>query len=480
VSSDWDVITTVFGSVVGSVAGPIGTVAGAVAGEVFGDGDKPTRMGTAPPYPGTVPGVPPAPAPGAPAPGPPPPSPPGSSGAAADADRADASDIGSAIDELSQLDKKSADAVAAIKEAGDSGRRALDDIVAAVDAKITELGPRLNSPAGQQELRDFLRGKLTAAKQILDEQNQIALDKAREVREIAERYGQIGTPAGSDGDAKPSDGNGGPASSASDTGSNSVPPAASPTPESAPTTPAGSPTPMPPMMPGMSPAAMMPQIPGFGGGGVPGGGITDPLSALGGLGHSSPDDGLKLADDPHSGSGDPSKDSPHVHDDPLSPSAGDHHDAGNDASGTTDPGTHAAAAPDTGGPAPAAADTDVRLPDGTTAHAPNGHAADAVRAALNGASVSQAYQQAGITVPPAGTPVLDPVAPGDLRAGDVGVWKDHLVMALGDGKVLVSGQVQPQSSVGSGPDFLGWMRPARDGHPPTPNPPPAAPGPAAS
>jgi hypothetical protein len=55
--------------------------------------------------------------------------------------------------------------------------------------------------------------------------------------------------------------------------------------------------------------------------------------------------------------------------------------------------------------------------------------------------------------------VTEPVPPTQLKAGDVGMWKDHLVMALGNGKVLVSGQVQPLESVSSGPDFLGWFDP---------------------
>jgi hypothetical protein len=422
-----------------------------------------------PPYPGLPPG---------PAPGAPPASPPSATGEAAEADEADAADIGAAIEELAQLDRKAADAVAAIEAAGEAGRRAMADIAAAVDAKITELGPRLNTPQGQQELRDFLTDRLTAARQILDEQNQIALDMAREIHEIAERYSEIGRRTDSDRESAPphaADDGGAPAS-----GSSSVPPPA-PTPaESAPTTPASSPLAMPGMMPGaLSPGGMMPSMPGFGGGGMPAGGVTDPLSALGGLGQPPVDNGLKLTDEPPTDGADTSKDEPSLRDDPAPSQAGDHRDTSENASDTSDPATQAAAAPDPGDPEPAPAGTDVRLPDGTTVHAPSAHAADAVRAALNGASVSEAYQQAGITVPPAGTPVLDPVAPGELRAGDVGVWKDHLVMALGDGKVLVSGQVQPQSSVGSGPDFLGWMRPVRDhGDGPAPAPPQTPPGPA--
>jgi hypothetical protein len=114
---------------------------------------------------------------------------------------------------------------------------------------------------------------------------------------------------------------------------------------------------------------------------------------------------------------------------------------------------------------------DVKLPDGTSIQAPNGQAATAVRAAMDGANPADAYQQAGVTLPPPGTPILNPIAPHDLQTGDIGVWKDHQVMALGGGKVLVDGQVQPASGLGSSPDFLGWMRPTQS----SPAPPPSSP-----
>lgn len=72
---------------------------------------------------------------------------------------------------------------------------------------------------------------------------------------------------------------------------------------------------------------------------------------------------------------------------------------------------------------------------------------------------------AGVNLPPPGTPVTDPVPPTQLKAGDVGVWKDHMVMALGNKQVLVNGQAQPQESVGSGPDFLGWIDPTKLANP---------------
>jgi hypothetical protein len=135
-------------------------------------------------------------------------------------------------------------------------------------------------------------------------------------------------------------------------------------------------------------------------------------------------------------------------------------------SNDNDSGTQPASSATSGGNAvPAGSKNEVTLPDGTTTRAPNAQAASAAQAALKGATPDDAYQQAGITLPPAGTPVVNPIAPGDLQPGDIGVWKDHHVMALGDNKVLVNGQVQPASSLfndGSSPDdFFGWIRPTQ-------------------
>ncbi|WP_232538318.1 hypothetical protein [Mycobacterium intracellulare] len=104
--------------------------------------------------------------------------------------------------------------------------------------------------------------------------------------------------------------------------------------------------------------------------------------------------------------------------------------------------------------------THSHLPAATTADARSAQGATAALAALNGLPVAEAWHQAGVTVPPPGTPVTSPIPPTLLKAGDIGVCKDHLVMALGTSKVLVSGQVQPLTSVDSDPDFLGWMDPS--------------------
>jgi hypothetical protein len=154
-------------------------------------------------------------------------------------------------------------------------------------------------------------------------------------------------------------------------------------------------------------------------------------------------------------------------------------DGGSHLQPISDAGTQPAAGQSPGNPVPVS-NMDVKLPDGTNIQAPNGQAATAVRAAMDGANPADAYQQAGVTLPPPGTPILNPIAPGDLQTGDIGVWKDHQVMALGGGKVLVDGQVQPESTLASSPDFLGWMRPTQSSPAPPAAPAPPAKGTATS
>jgi hypothetical protein len=117
-------------------------------------------------------------------------------------------------------------------------------------------------------------------------------------------------------------------------------------------------------------------------------------------------------------------------------------------------------------PAPAPM-TAVSLPDGSTATARTTALAQAVKSYLGGTAVDAAYRQAGIDLPPPGTPVTNPVDPSALSAGAIGMFKDHYVVALSPVKALQAGQVVPLSTVAAGPDFLGWMDPAAA---PTPAP----------
>jgi hypothetical protein len=138
--------------------------------------------------------------------------------------------------------------------------------------------------------------------------------------------------------------------------------------------------------------------------------------------------------------------------------------------------------PEAGSPPPALAPTatptdTVRLPDGSSADARTPAAARAVRAYLGGDTVDGAYSKYNLTLPPPGTPVTSPVDPSELACGDVGVFRDHYVVALSSVKALANGQVVPLGSVASSPDFLGWIDPtATTGHPlPAPSPPTTSP-----
>ena len=89
-------------------------------------------------------------------------------------------------------------------------------------------------------------------------------------------------------------------------------------------------------------------------------------------------------------------------------------------------------------------------------------AAAAIQAHMSGASVAESYAAQDIVLPPPGNPISDPkmpVPPHLLKAGDIAVFSDHLMMALGNGKVYVSGHVQTLASISSGPDFPVWIDP---------------------
>ena len=94
--------------------------------------------------------------------------------------------------------------------------------------------------------------------------------------------------------------------------------------------------------------------------------------------------------------------------------------------------------------------------------------AAALKAYLAGTPLDVAYRQAGIDLPPPGTPVTNPLDPSALTAGAIGMFKDHYVVALSPAKALQDGQVVSRSSAASGADFLGWMDPSAVAAPTTP------------
>ncbi len=134
--------------------------------------------------------------------------------------------------------------------------------------------------------------------------------------------------------------------------------------------------------------------------------------------------------------------------------------------GDRPPGVEPAAQPAPEAAAPAAAavpedpGTAVTLPNGQVVEAGGEQAAAVMRAVLTGSSVTDAFKDAGVDLPPPGTPVTAPVAPSALAPGSVGHFQAREpVLAMGNGKVWLDGQVQSMSALGSSPDFLGWSSP---------------------
>jgi hypothetical protein len=201
-----------------------------------------------------------------------------------------------------------------------------------------------------------------------------------------------------------------------------------------------------------------------------GGGGGSPLDALSGLaGAASPLAGLAsgLGDQ---GSNDRQSDTIGKPDDKTDPVKDDKYQTDPAKNDTTVPRANqpqTTGQQDSGLPAqppapvvpPAPASPTVNLPDGSTANARTPQAAQAVRDYLAGGTVDAAYRQNGMTLPPVGTPVTNPVDPTRLACGDIAMFKDHYEPLLSSIKGYLNGQVVPLSQVTSSPDFLGFIDP---------------------
>jgi cell wall-associated NlpC family hydrolase len=125
----------------------------------------------------------------------------------------------------------------------------------------------------------------------------------------------------------------------------------------------------------------------------------------------------------------------------------------------------------------------VRLPDGSTAMAPNAIAASAVRHALTQLGVPYqwggttpgagldcsgltqwAYPEAGLNSPRLAQEqdVGAAVDPGSLRPGDLAVWDGHVAMIVGNNTMIEAGdpvQLSPIRTTNAGQGFQGFFRP---------------------
>ncbi|MGD1283413.1 DUF4226 domain-containing protein [Mycobacterium seoulense] len=177
--------------------------------------------------------------------------------------------------------------------------------------------------------------------------------------------------------------------------------------------------------------------------------------------------------------GDPSL--PGLDDDSLLDS-GEHPDPEADASSDepdAQDGDTPADAPTDGDESPPAGPTTVTLPDGETVTAASPQLAAAIKAAVGGVAIPDAFQQQGITIPPPGTAVAEPIDASHVAPADIGMFVDRHALALGPGKALLDGQIQDIATV-SGPSFLGWEHPPASAmtapaKPDTPTPTPTRP-----
>ena len=125
----------------------------------------------------------------------------------------------------------------------------------------------------------------------------------------------------------------------------------------------------------------------------------------------------------------------------------------------------------------------VRLPDGSTALAPNKVAADAVRHALTQLGVPYqwggtapgvgldcsgltqwAYHEAGLNIPRLAQEqdIGAAVEAGSLRPGDLAVWDGHVAMIVGNGTMIEAGDPVKLSTIrttNAGQGFQGFWRP---------------------
>ena len=368
-------------------------------------------------------------------------------GAAADTIRDAEAALAQQNSTTAQIDLQVVTAVLNAHQRNAEGREALDRLQRDIEAAVTTRSD-LDTPAGARDFQRFLIGKLrdiraVVASASLDDTSSSALMAAwtslynaskPDVGGADQSRQPIGWPTGSAADSA---GQSGPA--AADTG-------LEPYFDSLPADDSGfltedMPTQIPSSPPPMTPT--MPSIPAFGGGGIPGGGAMPSLPMPGGFPLPGPlqgaadkgspkdlDDGLLDSDDPE--------------DRASSAKDGDeraeHHEAESAAT------------------QPPAGPTNVTLPTGETVTAANPQLAAAIKAAAGGMPIADAFRQEGITIPPPGTAVSDPVDPSRLAPGDIGMFTDRHALALGQSEAVLNGQIQHISTV-NGPSFLGWEHP---------------------
>lgn len=426
---------------------------------------------------------------GAPAP----PMPNGPSGLQQGADQA-ATAYQQASGGVNDTDGKLAELLERIFASNDDARAKIDTIVASIAAARRTLmsNPQLaDDPQAMALFNQFVEGQLAQVQQVLDGSKVDGTQRAALLAALSQEYRAStaadptqkakrdphgGEAGGGDGDGDPAGGDGGGTGGAGSDGGGGA------------TTTAG------------GPGGLIDPLAGLGGAGV-----GDPLSmlgpamaglgaipgTLGGAAGALPMDGLGAMAPLGSGlagagAGDGFHDSDrhgHGTSDDFDDGSPGQKDAGSAKNAEATSGKEASAdknppTPPAGAPAPqpgiqpaspaavpASAGADpsrvVAMPDGSAVTATTAQHAAAVRAVLNGSTVSDAWKQGHVELPPPGTPVTAPADPSHLVPGQIAQFKSREpVMYVGGGKIWLDGQLQPQNALPSG-DFLGWVDPVQ-------------------
>ncbi len=376
-----------------------------------------------------------------------------------------------------------------------AGRQKLNDIQTRIIDAVNNSSMSIDTPAGTRAFLTFLHSQVGAINDLLNSTSLIADDQAEATRALSDLYAIDGSSTGTPvpptppTPAPPPDAT--PTTDPVTDGDAGVPPDTEIQPQVPMPDPGSSYLPGYPLDAGIGEDPFSSLAPGLSGdasgwGGTPFGGLGGLAGAIEQLAESTSQatdhDRFTDAAD-HADTCKDAKDG-----------SGSGGGSGSDKTDSADNGPDPAAVPpdqqngmpDAGGPPPPLTPpppptNTVALPDGSTADARTPAAAQAVRAYLAGDTVDGAYTKNDLALPPPGTPVTNPVDPSELCCGDVGIFRDHYVVALSSVKAVANGQVVPLGSVASSPDFLGWIDPTStaSGTHPAPPPPPTPPSPTA-
>lgn len=365
--------------------------------------------------------------------------------------------------DLNEADDKLADAILNATTSSETGKAKLRALQESLISQVKKIGPSLDTPAGQQQLAEFLQGKVSEISEVLKDNGLDSAAHAAVLDGLTERFAALsGTKSGTKGGEAggPDGGKGGagdqPAPTVGEAPGDLLGPgglASDPLLSS--------------LMPGMGALSSLPgmlggMLPGAGGGGfgMPGGGMPlgDLDSSLGSAvrdARSAEDTGLK--DPPTTGEQVSSKEGAQSPEAKPAGAQGGEGSGDKPAAGTGQ--VTPVSTPEQTPEGQAAADTVVKLPSGATAEAGSAALAKAGRAVLDGTPIDDAYRQTGVNLSPRGAPVTAPVSPSKLVFGDIGQFTDHRIMALGDNRVWVNGREIALNELQTGPNFLGWERP---------------------